>query len=127
LKDTVTMTLNNLQISEDQVFIEEFSQTLPEPIGELHPVNIVLPNGVSYQLAIAENQTVLQAAQQSGIQIPHACGIGQCGCCMMKIELGQANLSIENPPGLLPKEQAEGLTLACLCQPKSALSLSSAS
>lgn len=43
LKDTVTMTLSNLRISEDQVFIEEFSQTLPEPIGELH------------QLAIAEN------------------------------------------------------------------------
>jgi hypothetical protein len=37
------MTLSNLRISEDQVFIEEFSQTLPEPIGELH------------QLAIAEN------------------------------------------------------------------------
>jgi ferredoxin-NADP reductase/fatty acid desaturase len=127
LKDTVTMTLNNLQISEGQVFIEEFSQTLPEPIGELYPVNIVLPNGESYQLGIAENQTVLQAAQQSGIQIPHACGVGQCGCCMMKIEQGQANLSIKNPPGLLPKEQAEGLTLACLCQPTSALTLSSAS
>jgi ferredoxin-NADP reductase len=127
LKDTVTMTLNNLQISEGQVFIEEFSQTLPEPIGELYPVNIVLPNGESYQLGIAENQTVLQAAQQSGIQIPHACGVGQCGCCMMKIEQGQANLSIKNPPGLLPKEQAEGLTLACLCQPASALTLSSAS
>lgn len=126
LKDTVTQTLNNLQVSEDQVFIEEFSQAMPEPNGELHPVKIVLPNGESHQLTIAENQTVLQAAQQNGLQIPHACGVGQCGCCMMKVEQGLANLSMKNPPGLLPNEQAQGLTLACLCQPKSALSLSSA-
>lgn len=127
LKDTVTTTLNNLHIGEDHIFIEEFSQTLPEPEGELHPVHIVLPNGESHRLAIAENQTVLQAAQQSGIQIPHACGVGQCGCCMMKVDSGDSSLSTEKPPGLLPNEQAEGLTLACLCQPKSALSLSSAS
>jgi hypothetical protein len=34
---------------------------------------------------------------------------------MMKIEQWQANLIIEINRGLLPKEQADGLTLACLC------------
>jgi ring-1,2-phenylacetyl-CoA epoxidase subunit PaaE len=43
LKDTVITTLNKLQISEDQVFIKEFSQALLESKGS------------SYQLAIAEN------------------------------------------------------------------------
>ena len=125
LKDTVTKTLNNLQISEDLVFIEEFRPEVIAAQGELHPVNIVLPNGAAHQLTIAENQTVLQAAQQSGIKIPYACGVGQCGCCMMQIEQGSVELKSE-APGLLAGEQAAGLTLACLCQPRSALTLSCA-
>jgi ferredoxin len=61
------------------------------------------------------------------LQIPHACGVGQCGCCMIKVERGKVQLTIEDAPGLLAGEQASGLTLACLCQPKSALILSCAS
>jgi ferredoxin-NADP reductase/fatty acid desaturase len=127
LKNTVTSTLSKLQVKPEQVFSEEFSLPEVEPIGKLHPVNIFLPNGESHELHIAENQTVLQAAQQSGLQIPHACGVGQCGCCMIKVERGKVQLIIEDAPGLLAGEQASGLTLACLCQPKSALILSCAS
>ena len=126
LKNTVNTTLSNLGVKSEQIFTEEFSQLKVEPKGIRHPVNIVLPNGESHELEIAENQTVLQAAQQSGLHIPHACGIGQCGCCMMKIEQGSVQLTSDDAPGLLAKEQASGLTLACLCQPKSALSLTCA-
>jgi len=125
LKETVSKTLNQLKVNPKQIFIEEFVQAEVEPKGKQYPVNIVLPNGDAHELSIAENQTVLQAAQQSGIQIPHACGVGQCGCCMMQIELGSTELKAE-APGLLAGEQAAGLTLACLCQPRSALSLSCA-
>ena len=126
LKNTVNTTLSNLGVKSEQIFTEEFSQLKVEPKGIRHPVNIVLPNGESHELEIAENQTVLQAAQQSGLQIPHACGVGQCGCCMMQIEQGNVQLTSDDAPGLLAKEQASGLTLACLCQPKSALSLTCA-
>jgi len=126
LKNTVNTTLSNLGVKPEQIFTEEFSQLKVEPEGELHPVNIVLPNGESHQLKVAENQTILQAAQQGGLQIPHACGVGQCGCCMMKVEQGNVQLTIDDTPGLLAGEQASGLTLACLCQPKSALSLTCA-
>lgn len=124
LKNTVNTTLSNLGVKPEHIFTEEFSQLKVEPKGVLHPVNIVLPNGENHELKVAENQTILQAAQQGGLQIPHACGVGQCGCCMMKVEQGNVQLTTDDAPGLLAGEQAAGLTLACLCQPKSALRLS---
>ncbi len=123
LKETVSQTLKQLKVQPKQIFIEEFVKTEIEPKGQQYPVNIVLPNGDAHELIIAENQTVLQAALKEGLEIPHACGEGQCGCCMMKIEQGQTQLASTDSPGLLAGEQEAGLTLACLCQPKSALKL----
>lgn len=123
LKETVSKTLNELTVNSKQIFIEEFVQADIEPKGKQYPVNIVLPNGDAHELSVAENQTVLQAAQNKGLQIPHACGVGQCGCCMMKIDQGDVQLTSDDAPGLLSGEQELGLTLACLCQPKSSLNL----
>ena len=123
LKETVSKTLNELTVNPKQIFIEEFVQADIEPKGKQYPVNIVLPNGDAHELSVAENQTVLQAAQNKGLQIPHACGVGQCGCCMMKIDQGDVQLTSDDAPGLLSGEQELGLTLACLCQPKSSLNL----
>ena len=123
LKETVSKTLNQLTVNPKQIFIEEFVQADIEPKGKQYPVNIVLPNGDAHELSVAENQTVLQAAQNKGLQIPHACGVGQCGCCMMKIDQGDVQLTSDDAPGLLSGEQELGLTLACLCQPKSSLNL----
>ena len=123
MKNIVISTLGSLNIKSEQIFIEEFSQSNPKPKGSIHKVSIVLANGSTHNLDVAENQTVLQAATQKGVKIPHACAVGQCGCCMMQVTEGQSELVSNETPGLLPGEQANGLTLACQCRPKSALSL----
>ena len=96
---------------------------MPKPEGPIHKVNVVLANGSRHEFDVAENQTVLQAATQEGIKIPHACGVGQCGCCMMQVTGGVSELVLDETPGILPGELERGLTLACQCRPKSALSL----
>ncbi len=123
MKDIVVSTLQTLSIDNERVFIEDFVLSSPKAEGPVHTVNIVLANGSSHKLDVAENQTVLQVATREGVKIPYACGVGQCGCCMMQVTEGVSELASEETPGLLPKEKASGLTLACQCRPKSALSL----
>ncbi len=123
MKDIVVGTLQKLGVENEQVSVEEFGQTMLKPEGPIHKVNVVLANGSCHEFDVAENQTVLQAASQEGIKIPHACGVGQCGCCMMQVTGGLSELVLDGTPGILPGELERGLTLACQCRPKSALSL----
>ena len=123
MKNVVVNHLNETHVPADQIFVEEFSQSEVEPDGERFAVKVSLASGLAYELSVAENQTVLQAAMNDGVKIPHACGVGQCGCCMMQVVEGQSELISEETPGLLPGEQESGFTLACQCRPKSDLVL----
>lgn len=123
MKEIVTRTLETMDVSEQQIFVEEFGQMAPKPEGPVHKVTVALASGLAVELNVAENQTVLQAALSEGVKIPHACGVGQCGCCMMLVTQGESELALEETPGLLPGEKAQGYTLACQCRPKSELSL----
>ncbi len=123
MKNIVETKLNALELPADHIFIEEFAQAAPKAEGAVHQVNIELANGQTYALDVAENQTVLQVANQEGVKIPYACGVGQCGCCMMQVEEGDTILASEDTPGLLEDEKARGLTLACQCMPRSAVTL----
>ena len=123
MKNLVTATLRELKIAPARIAVEEFAQAAPEAKGRRHSVEIELAGGARHELEVAENQTVLQAANNRGIRIPHACGVGQCGCCMMRVMGGSWESASEVTPGLTPGEKEQGLTLACSCRPKSALSL----
>jgi len=123
MKDSVLTALDYMGISDTNIFIEDFTFTPLAAEGPVHAVEIKLADGKVHKLDVAENQTVLQIAKQQGITIPHACGVGQCGCCMMQISTGSAQLAEGNHPGILPVEVAKGLTLACQCKPTSPLAL----
>lgn len=123
MKQSVLNTLAALHVDRSSVFVEEFSQSTPPPEGERYQVDIWMANGENHSLEVAGNQTVLQVARQSGIPLPYACGVGQCGCCMMRVISGNSELASEETPGLLPGELAQGLTLTCQCQPRSNLTL----
>jgi ferredoxin-NADP reductase/fatty acid desaturase len=123
MKEIVLNKLAQLPIPEAHIFVEAFAFNAPKPEGAVHQVTVELANGQAYALDVAENQTVLQAATEQGVAIPHACGVGQCGCCMMKVVEGDTALASEETPGLLPGEKAQGYTLACQCQPRSSVQL----
>lgn len=58
------------------------------------------------------DETVLEAALRQQIQLPHACTLGGCGTCRVKINQGAVTYR-EFPTGLTEEEHAAGYALAC--------------
>ena len=71
-------------------------------------------SGVS--AALRSGETVLEAAEQSGVEIPYSCRVGECGVCVTKLQQGSVTMAVET--GLDPSDKAQGYILAC--QAKSA-------
>jgi len=124
LKTTVNKTLQTHRISESSIHIERFTPSITEPIGELHKIDVALSDGQKHTFQVASNQTVLEVAKVKGIEIPHACGVGTCGSCKIKVESGHVATIPDSIPGLHRGDQDNGYTLACQCRPLSSLKLS---
>lgn len=107
--------------SASRVFTEQFTSTAAVARGERHRVSLTLQDGTKHQIEVAENQTLLQAAQQQKVSMVFACEQGSCGSCRLKVEQGQMQ-AIDRPlPTLSQQEQQQGHTLACQCYPRSAM------
>jgi len=124
LKTTVNKALKAQHIPENSIQIEQFISSITKPIGERHKVDIALSDGQKHTLLVASNQTVLEVAKVKGIEIPHACGVGTCGSCKIKVDSGNVATIPESIPGLQRGDQKNGYTLACQCRPLSSLQLS---
>lgn len=70
----------------------------------------------------APGQTILEAAEASGVGLPHACRSGLCGACKMHADTGQADMP--NGYMLSADEIAEGHVLTCVGRTKGDLTLS---
>lgn len=57
------------------------------------------------------DQTVLEAAEGAGVEIPYACRAGECGVCVTKLISGEVTMEVES--GLDPSDKANGYILAC--------------
>jgi ferredoxin len=66
-------------------------------------------SGVS--AALPADQTVLEAAEGAGVEIPYSCRSGECGVCVTKLLDGDVTMAVES--GLAPSDKAEGYILAC--------------
>lgn len=66
-------------------------------------------SGVSAPLPT--DQTVLEAAEGAGVEIPYSCRVGECGVCVTKLIDGEVTMAVES--GLAPEDKAQGYILAC--------------
>ena len=57
------------------------------------------------------DETVLEAAESAGVEIPYSCRVGECGVCVTKLLQGSVTMAVEK--GLDPTDKAEGYVLAC--------------
>lgn len=62
--------------------------------------------------AIHEDQTLLEAAANAGVDIPSACRQGQCGTCKTRLLAGDVRMTTEQ--GLDPGSKARGFVLTCV-------------
>lgn len=66
-------------------------------------------SGVSAPLR--SDETVLEASERAGVEIPFSCRVGDCGVCVVKLLQGSVTMGVE--AGLQASDKAEGYVLAC--------------
>lgn len=84
-----------------------------------HTVTLV-PLGASFEADEAD--TLLQALEAAGLDMPSSCRNGTCRTCLCRVRSGSAVHTIDWP-GLSLDEKREGYILACVAQARSALLL----
>lgn len=57
------------------------------------------------------NETILEAAETAGVEIPYSCRVGECGVCVTRLLQGEVSMEVET--GLDPADKAQGYVLAC--------------
>ncbi|MGO9512488.1 MAG: 2Fe-2S iron-sulfur cluster-binding protein [Steroidobacteraceae bacterium] len=73
--------------------------------------------------SVAPDQSVLDAALDAGLNLPHSCKGGNCGACRARLLQGEVGYPNGRPLGLSDSEVAEGLILLCQARAHSDLSI----
>lgn len=79
--------------------------------------------GNTHTIQVAQEQTILQAAYDAGIDLPSSCNAGVCTTCAAQILEGSVDQS--GGMGLSPELQKEGYVLLCVAYPRSDLKIES--
>lgn len=87
-----------------------------------HTVEIT-HQGQTHTLQVSEDQTILQAAFDAGVDLPNSCNAGVCTTCAAQILEGSVDQS--EGMGLSPTLQEEGYVLLCVAYPRSNLKIES--
>ena len=75
--------------------------------------------GNTQTIEVPEDQKVLVAAREAGIDLPISCEAGVCTSCAGKLLEGEVEQS--DGMGLSPELQGEGYALLCVSSPRSNL------
>ncbi len=75
---------------------------------------------VEHRFSCQSNQTVLEAAEAAGYNLPSSCLVGMCCTCAALLKEGLVDMDVM---GLKSELQDEGYVLLCQAYPKSDLKL----
>lgn len=91
----------------------------PGTIAAMSTFTITLqPSGWTFEAP--DGMTVLQAAEQAGIDLPSSCRNGTCRTCICRMARGSVRYLVEWP-GLSFDEKREGDILPCVAVPQEGL------
>ena len=83
----------------------------------------VKPSGHTFE--VADNETILNAALEAGINLPYGCRDGACGACKGRVVEGQVTYAGQFPAALTENERFAGYALFCSAMPLSDLVIES--
>lgn len=86
-----------------------------------HNIALQFEDGVTRFIAVAEGESLSDAAYRQQINIPLDCRDGACGTCRAFCEAGSFDMPEETyiEDALTPEEAEKGYVLACQCRPTS--------
>lgn len=115
--------LTELSVPSERIKTEAFGPALgkPEPTApQLVPpaeraLQVALPT-VTFSFSdksapLSPDQTILDAADQVGVDIDNSCRVGTCGTCRVRLLSGRVTMEVEE--GLEPGDKEHGIILAC--------------
>ena len=82
---------------------------------ETHTVELIEED---VTLEVPENQSILEAAEEAGLDLPYQCRMGVCGVCSA---LCESDCNVDQLEGMFlsENEQEEGYVLTCIGKPLS--------
>ncbi len=85
-------------------------------MSETHEVEIQR-NGTTETVEVDGDETVLEAAEDAGIELPNSCRTGSCTSCVARVEEGEVEQTAAM--GLDPGQKDDGYALLCVAEPRS--------
>lgn len=72
-------------------------------------------------VALRPELTILESAEEAGVDIEYSCRAGVCGACKVRLLAGTVTMEVED--GLAPEDKAQGYILACQARTSSSVSV----
>lgn len=102
--------LQEREVAANHIITEKFEVT---PVVLAGPIYSVVTN--HGQFDAYESETILEASIRQEEPLPHACKMGQCGTCKVKLISGEVKWRDHQQNVLLENEINAGYILACSC------------
>lgn len=126
MMDAVKAILAELNVPSNQVETETFiGKEIPmaavTTVADASPKFAVSFARSNKTAPIAGAKTVLEAAEDIGVNIEYSCRSGTCGICKVKLLSGTVTMDVED--GLEPADKAQHVVLACQAKATSDISV----
>lgn len=125
MMEAIKGLLEELGVPGDQVKTELFIAPEPQPAERIaapaKSAAVCMFTRSNKPAAVQPGQTVLEVAENAGVNIEYSCRQGFCGECKVKLLAGSVTMAVQD--ALTPEDKMQHIILACQAIPEEDISI----